>query len=380
MRRVIVTFARFLLNRFDTEITAESRLNLDSFHGPKITREYIIEKLQSSGKIDLSYSNLSGVDLSQLDLRQVKFTECNLRYTLFQECDLRTVDFSRAYCRQADFSKANLALADLTDTYLREANLSDASLYRAKLDGANLHNANLHKANLHRASFQGTKVQLETLGHGILQDSDDNYERFLHWTARFYTSEKRKSRPISQLQNRLIHAEQVYRSLKIAFTNDGQYGAASWAYIRERQIRRQKHWLTNAKHNFQHEFPHEGRWRFWRKLWFYGKHLSLWLLDWTAESTCGYGEKPLRTLALSLVILLVFPFLYAWIGGINSTAGAMTALDYFNYSLAAFTTLGFSEFEATTAVAQTLTSLEALLGISILALLMFVLGNRISRV
>jgi hypothetical protein len=66
-------------------------------------------------------------------------------------------------------------------------------------------------------------------------------------------------------------------------------------------------------------------------------------------------------------------------GGIVSEAGPMTWLDYFNYSFGAFTTMGFNQFHATTPLAQTLTSIEALLGISILALLMFTLGNRLSR-
>ncbi len=41
--------------------------------------------------------------------------------------------------------------------------------------------------------------------------------------------------------------------------------------------------------------------------------------------------------------------------------------------------MDFSRFETTGVIAETLASIEALLGISILALLMFALGNRISR-
>ncbi len=182
------------------------------------------------------------------------------------------------------------------------------------------------------------------------------------------------------IQIRRKVAEQVYRDLKIAFANNGRYAAASWAYVRERQARRQMHNPFRAQIHFPLQYPETGRFVLLRRVGFYIKHFFAWLLDWIAELSCGYGEKPLRTIGLSFVILITFPFIYAWIGGITSTQGTMTNLDYFNYSLGAFTTLGFSEFEAKTAVAQTLTSLEALLGISILALLMFVLGNRISRV
>ena len=249
----------------------------------------------------------------------------------------------------------------------------------ARLDNANLHDATLVNTNLHRAFLNGTKIQRESLRYSILQDNQEDYEAFAYRTFSNDPPQKQAASIETMLNNRLIHAEQVYRSLKIAFTNDGQYAAASWAYIRERQTRRQKRSLRNARHHFQHEYPHQGRLQFLRRVGFYLKYLVLWLLDWTAELTCGYGEKPMRTIALSLMVLLGFPFLYALEGGIKSTVDTMTALDYFNYSLASFTTLGFSEFEPTTALAQTLTSLEALLGISVLALLMFVLGNRISR-
>ena len=102
-------------------------------------------------------------------------------------------------------------------------------------------------------------------------------------------------------------------------------------------------------------------------------------MDWLADMLCGYGEKPLRTILWAVVILLVFPLLFYSSGGVVSQNGQMTWLDYMNYSLGTFTTIGFSQFVPETPLAQVLTSIEALLGISILALLMFTLGNRISR-
>lgn len=96
--------------------------------------------------------------------------------------------------------------------------------------------------------------------------------------------------------------------------------------------------------------------------------------------SCGYGERPLNTIFLAFASLALFPILYRLVGGIvDDMDGVMTWLDYFNYSLATFTTIGFSQFTATTPLSQTISSLEALLGVSLLALLMFVLGNRISK-
>jgi hypothetical protein len=57
-------------------------------------------------------------------------------------------------------------------------------------------------------------------------------------------------------------------------------------------------------------------------------------------------------------ILLLFPLLFYWSGGIVSEYDRVTWLDYFNYSLGAFTIMGFGQFQAVTPLAQTLTSLE----------------------
>jgi len=109
------------------------------------------------------------------------------------------------------------------------------------------------------------------------------------------------------------------------------------------------------------------------------KYTVKWLIDWLAELSCGYGEKPLRTLLMAAFILILFPLLYRLSGGVIVVDAEMAWLDYFNYSFGTFTTIGFNNFQAVTPLAQTLTSIEALTGISILALLMFTLGNRISR-
>ena len=136
---------------------------------------------------------------------------------------------------------------------------------------------------------------------------------------------------------------------------------------------------SRARHYYADELS-DSRTLVSRGWWgFYLRHTLKWLLDWAAELSCGYGERPLRTVLWAGVVLLVFPLLYRASNGVISAAGAMSWLDYFNYSFGAFTTFGFDQFQAVTPLAQTLTSIEALLGISVLALLMFTLGNRISR-
>ncbi|GAB4546123.1 MAG: hypothetical protein Kow0063_40400 [Anaerolineae bacterium] len=177
---------------------------------------------------------------------------------------------------------------------------------------------------------------------------------------------------------RYQEASEIYMNLKNSFLSHGRYREASWAYIKERQMRRATYAPWRAQLYFSEEFAQSRRVWSWR-WWLHFKCTLKWLLDWAADLSCGYGEKPLRTILWAGIFLLVFPFLFRWSKGIISEAGPMSWLDYFNYSFGALTTFGFDQFRAVTPLAQTLTSIEALLGISVLALLMFTLGNRISR-
>ena len=347
----------------------------------RLTREDVVTLLeqQPSSTLNLSYTRLSQADLSNLDLTGTNFAHSRLRGTNLSDCLLKDADFSHAYCPEINFERSNLSRSNFSNAYLRDANLFHTNLYRANMDGADLHDANLENTNLYRTSFnQAKRLYAKALGSNIIQDSPIAHYDFFYWLL--HKHPHRHGHIIEQLErykrSRLRRGEDVYRNLKTLFLNNGRYADASWAYIRERQTRRKMHAPIYARHYFPQSYPATGRLRYLRRLWFYGKHLVLWLLDWLAELSCGYGERPLNTIFLAFASLVLFPILYRIVGGIE---GATTWLDYFNYSLATFTTIGFSQFTATTPLSQTITSLEALLGIALLALLMFVLGNRISK-
>ena len=186
------------------------------------------------------------------------------------------------------------------------------------------------------------------------------------------------------LATRYLITQQTYLLLKNVYLGKGQYKDASWAHIKERQAEKKTHWpISRAKQCFAselEEMPTLGIKRAWQLAKFSVRHTTSYVWDWFAEFTCGYGEKPLRTISWAVLIILIFPLFYWLSRGVVSADGRpMKWLDYLNYSLGTFATVGFSNFATVTSFAQTLTSIEALLGISFLALLMFTLGNRISR-
>lgn len=385
----------------------------------KLTREDVLRMIEENGgpeELYLSGYDLSGIDLSTrtvvetvkasdrsaqedptrwlsvrtegLNLRGVNLCQANLSYARLDNADMDGANLSNARFRGAslcdvDLSdaylvQADLHRADLRRAFLWRANLEEANLYMASMNDAELTGANLRAANIYRAKLSGATVERESLGGYILQEKKRLLERNLqiHYLDAHFNKQV--------VARRFVAAKGVYRSLKICFMAGGQYDDASWAHVKERQLGRKTHWPpSRARACYAEELEGlvaSGLRRHWKLLRFYIRHLRSYISDWIVELTCGYGEKPLRTLWWALAVVLILPIFYWLSGGIVSADGTpLTWLDYLNYSFGAFTTIGFARFVTANWIAETLTSLEALLGISVLALLMFALGNRISR-
>jgi len=336
--------------------------------------------------LDLSGFDLSGVDLSGMNLQRTVFGKhkhgsANLQGAFLhganlEGADLAGVNLQGANLHDAILRDAALNWANLQNADLRGSDLTHATFFRARLEGADLSNASLNHANLHLAFLGNTRIDREKLGSSVLQENLEKYKRHLERTSERLRTDVRVEQHLAQS---VSEARDVYLALKNNFRSIGQYDDASWAYIKERQMEKATYASWCARRYRGANLPEDCGPRSWRWWWFHLKCGVKWLFDWVAELSCCYGERPWRTVGWSVVVLFLFPLLYYLSGGLMSEAGLMSWLDYFNYSLAAFSTIGFSQFQAVTPLAQTLTSFESLLGISLLALLMFTLGNRISR-
>jgi len=407
-----MSWIRALMQLFDVVI----RKKEPPASGAKLTREDVLGMIEKNGgpkELDLSRRDLSQLDLGReaisrhaeavwrqegkspawqnprtggINLRGARLTDANLFGANLAYAELSEADLIGAQLRASCLTKAALDRAclrgiecneaDLSGVIARNANLEDADLALTDLSGADFDGASLRGTSLYKARLSGTRLSRRELGEVIVQEKPETLRAFLSRHHRALTPEALDDAlKVRQLEE----ARQVYASLKANFLETGNFDDASWAHIKERQMAKKTHHPRRARHYYKDEFPGSPAGRATKWWGFYLRHTTKWLLEWAAELTCGCGERPLRTVAWAGLILLLFPFLYAWSGGLRSMAESLSWLDYFNYSLGAFTTIGFGQFEATTPFAQTLTSVQALLGISILALLMFALGNRISR-
>lgn len=376
--------------------------------------------------LDLSQRDMSGEDLSGLKLRGAVLERCNLRRATLEGADLSQADLFKAdlglaslgganlqeaslgevnlegsWMVRADLKGARLLSGRLSGAALTEASLEGASLWGADLRGAHLHwarlrgadlrgselqgadlggadmreailwDTNLQEAVLRNADLRGARLQNADLSHAhlefaVLESADLSQIRslegaFLHgtrWGGNFLTQEKLGSGIGEEQERDYARAASAYLGLYRLFRQSTSAGAASWAYIKARQMGRKaaSPW---------HAHPCLGR------------HTFQWLIDWLAELSCGYGEKPVRPLAWALAALLLFPLLYRISGGVVSSAhNSSTWLELLIYSLATFATLKLDGYQAITLPAQLLTSLQGLLGLALLGLSLYVFGRQ----
>jgi uncharacterized protein YjbI with pentapeptide repeats len=340
----------------------------------QLTREDVLRMIEESSEtedLDLSGLNLEGIILTDVVLgsypfrpRLLRAQRTNFGQGLFKGSVLRHADLRQADFYQADLRQADLSLADLREAQLSRADLRGADLYRAKLNGADLYRTDLRRANLHRASLNNARLPArEYIGKHILQEDRESYARiFERLPPHIYPA----SVAAKQLRVRHRSAMDVYRTLKESYLQGGNYGEASWAYFKECQMRRMTHWPPKrARACYDHELEdlrEKGIKRITQLTGFHVHHTYSYLVAWFMELSCGYGERPMRTVGVAAAILLVFPFLYAASGVIQIVHHA-SPLDYIIYSLGAFTTIGFTNFKTTNWVAQVITSIEAFLAV-----------------
>jgi uncharacterized protein YjbI with pentapeptide repeats len=354
--------------------------------GKYLTAEQLLSYIQQNEgarvNVDLSECVIAGENLSDLDLHGINLMSADLRGALLlrtnlQQADLRlarldcgageeATNLERADLRRAWLQGASLRGVNLRDANLSDANLTDAVLIDADLRGADLSNtifegADLRNANLQGATLLYTKLDRDYLGKRIVQEKQRQYQE----------------------------AKSVYLRLKKNFEEIGDGGAASWAYVKEREMERNTYHLPYATQKFYNrEVPanrHKVR-RLYLVLRFYLKYSFKWVRSYLMWAFWGYGERPSHALIFSIVILAIFTIIFASHGGITKVDPSSpkrlvpaTFSDYFLYTLGAFTTTSFADlsFPAGDDAAKILTALVGIAGITALAMFTSALGQRL---
>jgi len=265
-------------------------------------------------------------DLSQADLENV---------------DLVNSGHHRGYTlHDCDFYKANLSHA-----HCFKVDFSGSSLMKANFSHANLHFANFHNCNLLGTNFEHARLE------NVIWDKDILQEKKAKITK---SNEER----IDLYQQ----SEEIYRNLRSTCEADGLFETAGKFFQKEMKMRRKQMPLFSTK-------------RFISKL---------------VDFSCGYGERPLRIIILSAIVILLFAGIF-FITGLNNSGDIIQLsfnasmqeniqelLNSLYFSVVTFTTLGYGDI-LPIGISKLFAGIEALLGGFILALFVVVFVKKMTR-
>jgi len=357
--------------------------------GAKLQEAELVEaRLRGASlhKADLRGARLGGADLQGADLSMAKMQKTKFA-ALDHSANLRGANLWAAQLQEADLflvdlrEVAKLRYAQLRGANLRGTRLQEVDLYEVgSLAGAHLYGAYLDRTRLRRDQLGdavGEEIGAKDKAH---REASETLEEVFSWPEDGLPPESGDGKSVQNLPEgqpgETFHgstydtAAETYLNLKNNFVSIGRYEDAVWAHTKERQMKKLGYFQK----------------RRWKRpsTWI---NLFLWARNWLYELSTGYGERPWRPVACSMIVVLLFAGAYA-AGGLIDPAfdgnpktppRPPNLLDALTYSIGAFFTVGFNTMEPLGGLARLLTSIESALGIGLLALLIWTLGNSMTR-
>jgi len=287
-----------------------------------------------TGGINFADRRLNRVQFNHGKAWRGDFARSTLDSTSFRFCDAGLCRFTEAKLSEADFTGATLSRATFENASLRRTNFCDADLRDTNFVGATFEHVYFAGAVISNA-----RIERRAVAGAVAEPLDGDY----------------------------LAAVTAYSALKVNFRSLGQFDDASWAYLQERRME------TKSLAPWRRDVAPIRR-----------ALLCLrWLGSCLSGLIAGYGERPLRAAAFIPAIIAIFGLFYWRLGDLTVDGIHPASLGAcLRESLASFVTLGTSgshEVRPRSAGAQIWTSLEAMGGVSLIALIMFSLGKRITR-
>ena len=321
----------------------------------------------------ISTSNLKGANLLFAQLCHTVFVSCILDEASVVRASAKDMTIVFGSTREATFNNSDLRdstlSTDLTGASFGGADMQGARLQNATLDGVDLRLSNLRRAMLHGAKFNKTKIRPGNLGGSVGEELVASGKQEMNYKISYF------------------EAADVYLDLKANFSDLGYYDAVSWAYVKERQMEKMAYfqeWTRRGRGLFGNPIrwiplldPRRHSSRRWLRVWLATPRIRIsfarWLRNWAYELLTGYGERPLNPVVGGALAIVGFAAGYFFTGAISNFIDALV------FSLATFATFNLVDLQPEGRGVDIASSVEALLGIGVLALVVFTLGNRMSR-
>jgi hypothetical protein len=345
-------------------------IGTSSGHG-KLTRTQVVAMLEQARApqetLDLAGSDLRGIDLGELHFEDVAFggpaghAPARLARTSFGNSSFVRCLFAHADLDQTDFRGCRLDSCDFRYATFSRAQLAYATIrftdfYRATFaDGTVLSDVDVELVSLESAQLESSvgpdwqSFRRRDRPPALVQESAADYAEFLKLTAR---DRPQQATVESAFASRLEDAARVYRRLSGLWTSRGQFHDAESAYVHSRRLERE---AIGPRHRGAPFRP------------------LPWLLLWAADLLCAFGQSLGRVAAWILVVALLPGFAYWGLGGVDGADGLLDNLLFGASQLTASTP---SELQPANRFVAWIGLLQTFVGVALLGLFGFVLGNK----
>ncbi len=336
-------------------------------------------------------ANAGEADFSDAMLEDARFTRAHLRYAIMSNALLDSADFAKAdlwgvnfvkaeaddasfrdaRCDEANFSEADLSGVDLSGASLKKAKFGSCKLNGAKFDGATVDGAHFDGADLSNASLPRLNLQTCSLKHVRLAGA---------WLDATRLRPEQLGGAVGEEIAKDYHAARdAYVVLEQNFRGLGNGDGASWAFRKGRRM---------GKLHERETSLHAWKQRHWSKVFLHG---ASWLSDAFVEWLCDYGESLWRVMRAFGVLILVFACFYGATeslvrvttgpGGEIRKATTESPFDLLAYSFLNMLSTSAPDIglRPVSPIYYLVTSMQGAVGIVLIGLFGYVLGNRMHR-
>ncbi|SFK30236.1 pentapeptide repeat-containing protein [Methylorubrum salsuginis] len=288
---------------------------------------------------DLWGTDFTGADADDSVFRAARLDEANL-----SDCNLTGADFEGASLKKARLVGSRLRGANLAGCRLDGADLSEADFSRTSLVRLDLTTCKLHHARFAGAWLEGVRLSHEQLGGAVGEEAAGEYEA----------------------------AQASYLTLERNLQSIGSHAGASWAYKRGRRMGRrhagQQARKALARRDLRGSLAHGYR----------------WVADRFVEWLCDYGESLSRIARAFAIGIVLFAGAYGATGGLSREGTGVPTynpLDLVSYSALNMLTANPPEIgvKPEGRITNLLVGVQGAVGIVLMGLFGFVLGNRLRR-
>jgi uncharacterized protein YjbI with pentapeptide repeats len=357
-----------------SEIATRRTIKGESLRGVEIT-DTIFPDYVGFRNCDFSNAYIFQSTFQRVDFRGSNFNNACLKGCHFEYADFRGIStrMTHADARESHFENSLLQNTDFSNSDLRDCLFINSDMIGAKLEGAKLYAARIFETRLCKESFcnfNPTKSKRIRIG-------DELYN-----TPKNKEGPCREEGPDDEEGPRPLWARNVYNMLKNNFRSIGNYRDESWARSKERKMELKRlARLAFLGDRYADSYALE-RWEKQDQDKIFESRLSAFnsLCFKSFIALIGYGESPLKFFFLSVATIIVFTFVFLFMGFeysvgkgpveiksslealISDPPKALLDLETALYmSVVTFTTLGYGDAHPLGA-SRIAASIEALMG------------------